>query len=211
MTTFSSDATRDCSLAWEFMPWVLQGNASDEQSGWLMTHLAQCESCRAEFELQSRLQLALNLPSEVPLDAEAGLQRLMQRIDAPEPRAEPATPRPAQWLLRGLVAAVLVQAIGIGVMGSKLWSPRPQSGYRTLSEAAPAAVAGSIRVVPTASMTLADWDALLHRLQLHVVSGPNEVGAYTLAPAHTGASPQDALKRLRASHSIRFAEPVAAP
>jgi hypothetical protein len=65
-------------------------------------------------------------------------------------------------------------------------------------------------VVPDASMTLADWNALLHSLNLQVVGGPNDVGAYTVVPSGTPApSAAPTLQKLRATRGIRLAEPVA--
>jgi hypothetical protein len=188
------------------MPWVLQGTAAPQESDWLAQHLAQCEACRSEFEQQSRLRLALSLPAEVELDPNAGLDRLLARLDQPEP-AQPSLPaRAAPWLNRALAAAVLVQAIGIGILGAKLWWENPPPAYRTLSRDSAPALRGSIHVVPDAGMKLADWDALLRDLGLRVVDGPNDVGAYTVVA--TRGTAQDTLERLRAMPGIRLAEPV---
>src|SRR6185312_15410840 len=109
--TFQTNPDRDCAQAWEAMPWVLQGSAPPEQGESLMSHLVHCESCRAEFARQSRLQLALSLPSDIPLDANVGLKHLLGRLDAPVPQETPIRPRAAGWATRALVAAVLVQAL----------------------------------------------------------------------------------------------------
>lgn len=193
-----------CARAWEAMPWVLQGNAAPQDNEWLTQHLAQCEACRVEFEQQSRLRLALTLPTEVELDPNTGLERLMARLDQPEPVSQPV--RAGAWLSRALVAAVLVQAIGIGILGAKLWSENPQPVYRTLSQEFAPVVRGSIHVVPDAGMKLADWDALLRGLDLKVIDGPNDVGAYTVVAIRGSA--QDTLTRLRATQGIRLAEPA---
>ncbi|MFC5436110.1 anti-sigma factor family protein [Rhodanobacter umsongensis] len=211
-TPVSSD--RDCLRAWEAMPWVLQDSATPAQAEWLQAHLAQCAACRAEFAQQSRLRRAMTLPPEVSVDANVGLARLLARLDMPEPQAEPAPlrsgARSGSWLNRALVAVVLLQALGIGALGVKLWSADNSPSYRTLSEAPAPAVAGTIRVVPDAAMSVADWNALLHALQLKVVGGPNDVGAYTVVPAGPGsASASRALRQLRATRGIRLAEPVA--
>jgi hypothetical protein len=205
---FQTNSGRDCTRAWEAMPWVLQGSAPREQGEALMSHLVHCEACRAEFARQSRLQLAMSLPSDIPLDANVGLKRLLGRLDAPAPQEAPARSRAPGWLTRALVAAVLVQALGIGALGMKLWSEGSLPRYRTFSESPRPPIPGSIHVVPDAAMKLADWDALLHDLGLQVVGGPNDVGAYTVVPQDPGSTEQHVLQQLRAAHGIRLAEPV---
>lgn len=208
MRTTATSGT-DCPHAWELMPWVLQDSASKEQAAWLENHLAGCASCRAEFAQQSRLRLALSLPPDLSLDAEAGLQRLLARLDASDPQKAPLQPRPRVWLVRALAAAVFVQAVGLGVLGIKLAAVE-NSPYRTLSETPPPAPPGAIRVVPDAGMTLADWDSLLHALHLQVVHGPNSVGAYTVVPTDGAATAGQILPKLRAARGIRLAEPISA-
>lgn len=207
--TFPTGSGRDCARAWEAMPWVLQQSAPYEQSDWLMEHLDGCESCRAEFEQQSRLRRAMSLPSDIAIDANVGLKRLLARLDAPEPHVAPLRARSGSWLTRALVAAVLIQALGIGALGMKLWSESDSSMYRTLSqETASPAPPGAIHVVPDATMKLADWNALLRTLQLQVVGGPNDVGAYTVVPTHSTSTSRTTLQQLRATRGIRLAEPV---
>lgn len=206
--TFPKDSSRDCASAWEAMPWVLQDSAPEEQSDWLRDHLAHCASCSAEFEQQRRLRLALSLPSDIPIDANAGLARLLNRLDTPEVETPPARARAGGWLTRALVAAVLVQALGIGMLGAKLWSEGANPSYHTFSQTSLPAPAGAIHVVPDATMKLADWDSLLRTLRLQVVGGPNDVGAYTVVPAGTAAAQGQTLQQLRTARGIRLAEPV---
>jgi len=209
MTTPTSRAG-DCSRAWEGMPWVLQGTASEEQQCWLQEHLQQCASCQAEFVQQQAIQRAMQLPADVGIDAERGLRRLLARIDTPAEATPRAQQRQRLWLVYGLAAAVVAQAIGIGVMSVRLWHMDVSPSYRTLSDAAPAAsVAGALHVVPETTMTFAEWDALLQSLQLQVIGGPNRVGAYTVRTTASGPAAADVLARLRAAKGIRFAEPVA--
>lgn len=206
---------RDCARAWEAMPWVLQQSATAEQAAWLGNHLAGCASCRAEYAQQQRLQQAMQLPSDVPVDANAGLKRLLDRLDVHDAETASAAKAPLRmraggWLVRGLVAAVLVQAVGIGILGLKLRQESGAAGYRTFSQApAVPTQAGAIHVVPDAGMKVADWNALVHALHLQVVGGPNDVGAYTVVPADGAAARDSALRRLRATPGIRMAEPVA--
>ena len=211
--TFPMNASRDCARAWEAMPWVLQGNAAPEQAQWLDGHLAQCEACRVEYAQQLRLRDALALPADVAVDANAGLKHLLNRLDAHD--AETALPartraRGTGWLLRGLAAAVVLQALGIGILGMKLYGQQGAADYRTYSsqDVAPAP-AGAIRVVPDAAMKVADWNTVVHALHLQVVGGPNAVGAYTVVPAGTATTQAEVVQQLRATRGIRMAEPVA--
>jgi hypothetical protein len=212
MTSLPTYSSHDCPRAWEVMPWVLQDTVTQSQRDWFDHHLEHCESCRAEFAQQTRLQRAMALPSDIAVDADAGLQRLLGRLDTPPAQQEnkpiPQT-RSGHWLTRALVAAVLLQAIGLGALGVKLGWTSQDASYRTLSQTpAVAAPSGAIHVVPDASMTLADWDALLHALQLQVVGGPNDVGAYTVAPINATSQSHNVLQQLRASRGVRLAEPV---
>ena len=207
---FPMNPNKDCVLAWEAMPDALQDALTAQQREWLDGHLAECGSCRAQFAQQQRLQRAMSLPAGVPVDVEAGLQRLFSRIDNPDIATARAPVHASGWAGRALVAAVVLQAIGLGVMGTKLWSlEQPASVYRTLSEEAAPAAAGSIRLVPDPAMTVADWDALLQANGLRVSAGPNDVGGYTVVPLADAAGREALVQRLRSAPGIRLAEPVA--
>lgn len=229
-TPDTTDARPEHLRAWEALPWVVNGRATPEQARWVAEHVAHCDDCRAELSWQQRLHDALAAPATAAADdraAEAGLQRLLGRLDdagqdQPEPSgwpvaapASPASPSPptarAQRVTWALAAAVVIQAVGLGVMSLQLTGADGDgNGYHTLSEtAAPAAANAAWRVVPQAEMTLAQWQGLLQSMQLQIVSGPNAAGAYALAPAIGASAPRDAtLARLRAAPGVRMAEPI---
>lgn len=213
MTTSPMAPGQECARAWELMPAVLLGHADEECGRWLASHLGRCEACSAEFAQQQRLRQALSLPSDLPLNPQAGLRRLLERIDAPPAQAAPARAR--GWAIKALAASVLIQAVGLGVLSSQLYAANERAGYRTLSDAPAAAPtptpAAAIRVVPDPNMPLAQWNALLRGLHLQVVEGPNAVDAYLVAPAApTQAQAAQLLQRLRNAPGIRLAESVAA-
>ncbi|PTR34913.1 hypothetical protein C8J98_101171 [Luteibacter sp. OK325] len=205
-----TDTGRECGRAWEAMPWVLQDSAPQEQTEWLMSHLAECDGCRAEFEQQKRLRLAMSLPADVSIDPELGLRRLLARIDAPVLVTAPSRATGGSWLTRALVAAVLIQAVGLGTLGARFLAEgtAQPAAYRTLSQDAAPVPAGAIHVVLDNSMKVADWNTLLRSMQLQVVGGPNDVGAYTVIPAGGAAASTKTVQRLRAAHGVRLAEPV---
>jgi hypothetical protein len=195
------------------------GCAGDAERRRVLPHLRHCPDCRAEWRAQRRLQQVVQqrplLPAAAEPDAEAGWQRLRGRLGAQDPRQVPAAAAPArapQRLALLLAAAVVVQATALVVLG---W-PRgtaPDAGFRTLAQPEPAAAAARLTVVPSPTLPMADWQALLQAEGLRVVDGPNQAGAWRLAPVADDAASATAdavtLARLRRTPGIVLAEPVA--
>ena len=120
-----------------------------------------------------------------------------------------------------VMAAMLMQGVGLGVLGTALWSrapagapsaPAPSAPYRTLSASMPAAQPATVRVVFAPNMTLAELRAVLATAHLQVVSGPSDADVWSLAPAgeSTRSATDAAVRALRSSSSVRFAEPIGA-
>ncbi|HSW04325.1 zf-HC2 domain-containing protein [Aquabacterium sp.] len=206
----TEDSQRAHAQVWELLPWLVNGRADDGQRALAEAHLLHCAGCRAELSAQQQLQrVVLQEPLPEP-DAQAGLARLMGRLAEPvEQQPAPVlAPRRSSRLQLTLAAAVVVQAVGLGLMSLHLLQG-DDSGFRTLSQSAPVSAAATLRVVPGAEMAMADWQALLQAQGLRVVDGPNAVGAYALAPDQaTGARGAELLARLRATPGIRLAEAI---
>lgn len=204
--------------AWDALPWVANGRATPEQVRWVTEHLAGCEDCRAELAWQQRLVATMAGDAADPAEArdpdtEAGLEHLLGRLDAVLEQAPSASAsgRGLPRLTWALAAAVVAQAVGLGVMSLQLAAaPEAEAEFRTLSEAPRAAPMATLRVLPDAGMLLADWQALLQAQGLQVVAGPNAAGAYALAPApgQVAAPADQVLARLRATPGVRLAEPI---
>jgi len=208
--------------AWEALPWVANGRATPEQARVVTEHLAHCEDCRAELAWQQRLHAALaegatplqagsDTTGDPDTDTEAGLQRLLARLDDAPEQVQPAPAGRVSRLTWALAAAVVLQAAGLGVMSLHVGSgPDADGEFRTLSDPTPTAPAATLRVLPDAAMRLADWQALLEVQGLQVVAGPNSAGAYALGPAPGAAvlPPAQVLARLRGTPGIRLAEPI---
>ena len=204
---------------WELIPWVVNGTASDSERACVEEHLQGCADCREELEFQRRMQRSLAQEGAQQSSAHAGWSRLRERLDA----SEPSTSSPSRT--RGLrvnerswtpwvMAAMLVQGVGLGVLGTALWSRTPAASpppsYRTLSAPLPAPPRATVRVVFAPSMTLAEMHAVLASAHLQVVSGPSEADVWSLGPAGeaTDTATEEAVRTLRASASVRFAEPI---
>jgi len=203
--------------AWDLIPWVVNGRASAEERRVVEQHLADCGDCREEHEFQQRLHTAMSRAPQADAAADsaaaASLQRLWQRIDGEE--SPPVVRRRAGGsFARGLLAAVLIEAVGIAALSAALWtrdSPRPVTPlYQTLSAPAEGAAHATIRAVLAPTLTLGELQALLEQAQLQIVAGPSDAGVYSLAPlsAHVATSTEPALTQLRAHPGVRFAEPV---
>jgi hypothetical protein len=209
--------------AWESIPWVVNGSASEAQTRATREHLRGCADCREALAFEQRLRDALTSQQPEVGDAARGWQSLNARLDdspagsrqvyRPTPeRAWAATSIPIRWL----AAAVIVEALALGAIVTSSWISRtgqeePVGAYRTLSQIALPRAAPTIRVVLSPSMTLEQLRVLLNSAQLQVVAGPGESGVWSLAPADYAAviATEAALRELRGSPQVRFAEPIA--
>ena len=214
--------------AWDLIPWVVNDSAPEAERQAVQAHLESCADCRQELEFQRQLQAAMGQHSvaEVDIDARDSWLRLRSRLDSAAGPA--AAVRGARRLPRRggrggmswLIAAMVVQAIGLGALGAAWWS-RPSTPvavpagyaavYRTLSAPEAVVPAATIRVVFAPELTMAQLQAVLATARLQVRAGPNEVGVWTLGPAGDSnwAATEAALRELRASSQVRFAEALA--
>lgn len=209
--------------AWELIPWVVNGSASAEERRTVEEHLAHCADCREEHEFQSRLRGAISQQPRSGTQADsaaaaASLQRLWQRIDGEEQAAPVLRRAGSGSFARGLLLAVLIEAVGIAALSAALWTREAPGNsaragaplYQTLSAAPEAASRATIRAVLAPTLTLGELQALLGQTRLQIVAGPSDAGVYSLAPLSLQAAApiQPALAQLRAHPGVRFAEPV---
>jgi hypothetical protein len=225
------------------LPWFVNETLSAEDRGRVEAHIADCALCRAELAAERRIRTLLRKPEAVQAVPQLGLRTLLSRIDeekplvagqhvvadvAPVHATHIAHPAPGltrarrarrPWrtaLTPWLAAAVVVEAIGLGVLGAQSAHQRnglESASYSTMTAIAPSVTDGpGFRVVFTPGMTLIELRDVLRAQRLVVVAGPSEAGVFTLRLAggatDAGAS-ADALATLRADPRVRFAEPVA--
>jgi hypothetical protein len=208
---------------WDLLPWVVNGTASDSDGVTVEQHLQGCADCREELEFQRQLQRAMAVGHAPQSDAHSAWSRLRQRIEASgavdlmtrlRPRRPRATERP--WM-PWVMAAMLIQGIGLGVLGTALWSrgpavpaTAPAASYHTLSAPAPAVARPTVRVVFAPTTTVEEMRSVLAGARLQVVSGPSDADVWSLGPGgeSTPAATEEAVRALRASANVRFAEPI---
>lgn len=194
----------------DLVPWVLNETASEEEQRLVEAHVRDCADCREELEFHRQLHAKLSRGDGITGDARPALRRLWARIDADLPPPEKWYRQPApRWAAATLAAVVALETVGLSATGAALWtrSPATTAAYQTLSAPAAPAPAASIRAVFAPTLPMADLQALLRGLQLQIVNGPGESGAYGLAAA-PGVDTTAALMRLRNDAGVRFAEPL---
>lgn len=202
---------------WDLIPWVVNGTATPEQRERVQRHLEHCADCRAEHVLQQQLRAALQADTTTATAApRSALAELFARIDAEDAAAAlsappqlPAPARGARWT-PWLAAAVLVQAIGLALLGAAQYGRPAPADYRTLSaEAAPAR--GAIRLVLAPETRLGELRSLLGSVQWRIVESNADNSIFALAPAQGTADPARvaaALAQLRSSAGVLLAEPM---
>jgi len=211
-------AAGDHRRAWDVIPWVVNGSASAAEHRLVDEHVQVCADCRIELARQRNLQAAVAQETNPVTDVDAGLKRLLKRIDETTDHNIAAVPdstgrRQRQGvgaINHWLVAAVVVEAVGLSAMGMALvlrGTPEPE--YQTLSEIAAASRRATILIVPVPSMQVGELQQQLQALNLTVVSGPNAVGAYALAPNNDQPNQQTQIASLRALPGMRLVEPIA--
>jgi hypothetical protein len=195
--------------AWDSIPWVLNGTATESERELLMAHLQACLDCRAEFDFQRSLHAGLGLVEPAQgLDADRALQAFWateQGSAAPAPPVPPVLPRRHRWL----VAAVLIQAVGLAGFAALLGLRATPADYQVLSSPELAASGASIRIVPAPGMQIGELRALLARSDLQLVQSSSDAGHFAVALAPAARFDRDqALQRLRAEPGILLAEPI---
>lgn len=202
---------------WELIPWVVNGSAGAAERQTVEDHLRQCADCRDEYAFQSRLRAGI---AEDGVDgderqAQDGLRRLLARIDLESDtdrsdRTGARAPRRQHLLQRVLIAAVLVQGIGLAVLAPLLLQREdPRTEYRTLTSTPTQPSSAMIRLVPAPTLTLAELQAMLGAEDLRIVESNAGGSIYGLAFESGGAADATrTVERLRAYRGVLLAEPI---
>jgi len=222
--TMDADPNSAHRRAWDLIPWVVNGSAGEDERRLVEGHAEACPDCREEFDFQCKLRDGM-APRTAPaaLDADRALGRFWGRVDAEQTGGlwnglatqPPAAPAGLQRQRRGrwqtvMIAAVLVQALGLAALLGVLWE-RPRGGeYQVLTQ--PQTSAADIRLVPAPGLALGELHALLERHELLLLQANADSTHFALG-LRPGASLSvaEALQRLRAEPGVLLAEPLTPP
>jgi hypothetical protein len=202
---------------WDQIPWVVAGSASGVDQLRVQQHLLHCEDCRDELIFHQALRQGMQAPPQVAdAIADTGLQQLWARIDSaptqPAPTAEvsPALP-PGLLRQRWLVAAVLVQSLGLAALSGLLWHGSAEAPYQTFSNAPTTRSAAVLHLVPAPTLAMGPLAALLSRHGLQVVESSHDgtvLGVAWWPTPLPAITVQELAARLRAEPGVLLAEPI---
>ena len=224
---------------WHALPFFVNGTLRGEARSDVEAHLAHCAECRAEVAVQASVRDAIVHEDVRQETAQSSFDQLWERISDHDAHAEgaaamgagvaagtgmgggiravaPATTSarrsPAGTMLKWLVAAVVVEGVGLVALGATTWNSNAglstRADYRTLSTPAITLSGGQIRAVFAPDLTLGNLQTMLSTARLSIVDGPTEAGVYTLTLDDENGNVDAALDGLRQSASVRFAEPI---
>lgn len=201
---------------WDMIPWLVNGSISALDRAQAEAHLAVCVDCRDELAFQSRLHAGLALGGGPPVPScDAGLAKLMARIDGDEAQSGAGSGPPAQtppkWLFRSLAAAVVLQAIGILAL-LRPWQDAAYPAYRTLSATGATPADAIVRFVPSPELPLAQLQHLLETHGLRIVDANESATIFALAPVPGRAGQEAAIDvtiaELRRTPGVLLVEPI---
>lgn len=249
MTTLMDTSSVSHRQTWDLIPWIVNGSATMAEREQVEDHLRTCADCRDEYAFQSQLHAGMTVDSAAQHDPIPAFQRLLARIDddhgedhivlaaatqaatRPARRRQPAQARRSsrwtQYRTRVLTAAVIVQSVGLIVLGTLLLRDRtPDLGapYQTLSRPGAPVATATIRFVPMPTLSVGAMQAILADANVRIVESNQGSSIYGLAPdsgpkadgtidtpAQREAKTAAALTRLRAQQGVLLAEPIATP
>jgi hypothetical protein len=213
--------------AWALLPWLANGRIAPEDREWVEAHVSGCADCRAELAAQrlvvsqvSRDEAAV--PQPAASEEQRSFNKLWARIEAAESvstgpvsgtgtsASAARTSRTVRWL----AAAVVVQAIGLGVIGISMFGSSRDGEIVTVSRVEPARThAPTVRIVFSPDASMATINTLLTHQGLTIVSGPGTSGNFTAElsadAVASGASAESVAAVISRDPNVAFAQPVA--
>lgn len=187
----------------ELLPWYVNGTLSEAEHEEIKDHLRHCLSCNAALREEQALKKLIGGQHPGSVEAQHGLTSLLQRIDQPRRPAGTMSLTSRAWRY-GLAAA----AGGLIVWGFIAVSDGPagveqEAGFSTLSSAtrgSPNHIDLIFQVEPDAAFV----SAFVDEIDAAIVSGPSDIGRYTLE-IQSERDVDDLIASLRRDPRVQFA------
>jgi hypothetical protein len=212
--------------AWALLPWLANGRVAPEDREWLEAHVQGCAECRAELASQRLVASHVNRdesasPPAVATEEQRSFNKLWARIEASESAATPATgttglavpvPRSSRTV-RWLAAAVVVQAIGLAMLGLTVNNQNAGDGFMTVSTPEPRLNAPAVSIAFAPQTSMGTVNTLLTHQGLSLVGGPGSAGNYraelSADAVASGATADSVAAVLSRDPNVTFAQPIA--
>jgi hypothetical protein len=211
--------------AWGLLPWLANGRISASDREWVEAHVSVCAECRAELAGQRMVATQINresTPASAASDEQRSFNKLWARIEASEAASIPAngttganvpvqrSSRPVRWL----VAAVIIQGLGLALFGIDALNGRAADDFSTVTSVpANRPNAPAVRIVFTQDASIGTINTLLSHQGLSIVSGPGTAGNFTAElsadAVASGASADSVAAVISKDPNVSFAQPVA--
>jgi hypothetical protein len=215
--------------AWALLPWLANGRIGLPDREWVEAHVQSCAECRAELASQRELAARMNRAGAVASPAETdeeqqSFEKLWARVEASEAaslggtgsgasRTDGRSSRTVRWL----AAAVVVQAIGLGILGMTVLRGGTQPGdrddYQLVTATERTRDAPALRIVFAPDASMSTINTLLAHQGLSIVAGPGQSGNFTAElsadAVASGASAESVASVLSKDPNVSFAQPVA--
>lgn len=202
------------------LPWRVNGTISAADATRLDLHLRDCAQCRRDLETERALARRLAAEPVVDYAPQAGLSRMLRRLDEVP---APADDTRRGWWSRmrrrayrsgdsyaGSARAFRVQSAAMAVLGLTVaWlvlRPASPPEYRTL--AASATATAQLQIVFADDATAGEMRALLDRVGGRVVGGPSRAGVFLVALREGAPTPVAAERDVQAAVAVLGAEPA---
>jgi len=212
--------------AWALLPWLANGRIVPEDREWLEAHVQDCAECRAELASQRLVASHVSLeesasPQPAASEEQRSFNKLWARIEASESAATLATgttgvavpvPRSSRTV-RWLAAAVVVQAIGLAMLGLTLNNRTPGDPFVTVSKTEPRLKAPGVSLAFAPDTSMGTVNTLLTHQGLSLVAGPGDRGNYraelSADAVASGATAESVATVLSKDPNVTFAQPIA--
>lgn len=137
------DRQTEHEIAWDLIPWIVNGSALPDERQRAMHHIESCEICAAELRIQNRLFDMIAATEDEDRRQEASLRCIEEQLDSYEFSSSLSAPwwREIVAMPRRLVFAGALVAATLALLLN--FNP-PSPGYQTLTT--PDEVAGGVEL-----------------------------------------------------------------
>jgi anti-sigma factor RsiW len=188
--------------ATQSIPWLVNGTLDERDALRLRAHLATCDECRRDMEIEQGLARVVAERPSVEASPHVSLAKLRARLDT-KPRWFAAIfgrEAGTRQLLAAGVAATLL--LGVIVVASLTSRPQAEPTYKVASGEGP--TAPHLQVVVDDKADINEVLTMLAPIKARVVGGPSSAGVYLVAIDASGDKLEAAAHRLEHDPRVRF-------